>query len=115
MDSMALLCTLAGATSGERGLPLLQCANNYLRQVKQRTELSENEPSKDWLRLQLAVLNNQAFVLNELCQYKEAALQLAEMKSRLRLSASILDIGVWQEFTLNLQCLRQSCEVAGAA
>lgn len=111
---MALLYAMAGATTGERGFPLLQCAETYLSQVKQQTGVAE-EPSKDWSRLQLAVLNNQAFISNELGQHNEAKMLLHEMGTHLHLSASVLDINVWQEFTLNFQCLKRTSHFAAAA
>lgn len=113
--SMSLLYVIAGVVSGEKGHVLLHCAGIFLAQVKKRIELAEKTPSRDWARLQIAVLNNQIFVSNELCLHDQAKEQVTEMTKRLCGASKVLDVTVWQEFALNLQCLNRTGTVALAA
>lgn len=117
--SMALIYTIAGLATGEKGRDFLQCADSYLGHVKLRTEQApgdcEKNPSKDWCRLQIAVLNNQVCISNELCMHKEAQGQLFEMQQRISSAYNVVDIYILEEFALNLQCLLRSGDLASAA
>jgi hypothetical protein len=102
INSMALLYAVAGAVSGKKGRILLQWACQYFDQVRIRTG-HEEQPTKDWSRLQLAVLNNQACISNELCMHNQTEEQLNEMRHLLRVASRVLDNDVFNEFSLNLQ------------
>lgn len=112
---MSLIFAIAGLMTGEKGNIFLQCAGSYLSQVKIRTEASEETPSKDWSRLQIAVLNNQICISNELCMHTQAKEQLLEMRQRLHGASVFLESHVLQDFVLNLQCLHGKGNLASAA
>lgn len=119
---MALIYSIAGLVTGERGREFLHCAEVYLSHVKTRTEVSRNpssskgdSPSKDWCRLQIAVLNNQICIANELCLYGQLNERLEEMGERMTGASNLMDSKILREFALNLQCLLHTGDVAAAA
>lgn len=111
---MALLYALVGAISGEKGHLFLQCAECFLEQVQIRTMRDQQQPSRDWSRVHLAVLNNQACISNELCMHARAEGQLTEMNLRLQRASDVLDGEVLKQFSLNFQCMQRG-KLAGAA
>jgi hypothetical protein len=113
--SMALIFAITGLVAGEKGNAFLQCAGSYLSQVKMRTDSDVETPSQDWSRLQIAVLNNQICISNELCMHTQAKEQIIEMRQRLHGASVFLESRVLQEFALNLQCLHGTGDLASAA
>lgn len=115
--SMALIYTIAGLVTGEKGHIFLHCAGSYLGHVKLRTEAPADaqQPSKDWCRLQIAVLNNQVCISKELCLHSEAKGQLFEMRQRLSTASKVMDMSLLEEFALNFQCLLRTGDLASAA
>ena len=114
---MALIYTIAGVVTGEQGRDFLHCADSYLGYVKLRTDAGgdDDKSSKDWCRLQIAVLNNQVCISNELCMYTEAKEQLFEMRQRVSSAYNLMDRFILEEFALNLQCLLKTGDLATAA
>jgi hypothetical protein len=115
--SMSLIYTIAGLVTGEKGRDFLHCADSYLGHVKVRTEApaDDEQPSKDWCRLQIAVLNNQVCISNELCMHNEAKGHLFEMRQRISSAYHVMDMNILEEFALNLQCLLRTGDLASAA
>jgi hypothetical protein len=115
---MALIYTIAGVVTGEKGRDFLYCADSYLDHVRIRTEgapAEDDKPSKDWCRLQIAVLNNQVCISNELCMHSEAKGRLFEMRQRISSAYNVMDMNILEEFALNLQCLLRNGDIASAA
>jgi hypothetical protein len=112
---MSLIFAITGIMAGVNGTAFLQCAGSYLNQVKIRTDSSDATPSQDWSRLQIAVLNNQICISSELCMHTQAKKQIIEMRQRLLQASVFLESHVLEEFTLNLQCLHGTGDLALAA
>lgn len=108
--SMALLYAVSASVVGTNGSRLLHFAGMYLERVKKHLgglleKDGEELLNRDLSRLQLAILNNQAYISNELCRHAQAKEQLNEMKTKLSKVGTILDGRTLEEFILNHQCL----------
>ena len=110
--SLAIVCTMFGTRLGEKGRTLLERAFHLFEKVQLRIDA---EPlTKNWMMLQLAVLNNQACIFHDFSMYPETLDRLDKLAKNLFNASESLTGSDWRNFYLTVQIL-SAREMAAAA
>ena len=104
--NLALVCNILACRFGERGHGLLRHAFNLLQRVQRR--LDAEVPTKDWSFLQMAVMNNQACICQELTMIDASTDCLERLFDTLNMSPLTKGGRDWEMFLLNIIILNGS-------
>jgi hypothetical protein len=102
--NLALVCNIMGIRLGEKGHQLLWRASHLFRKVQNR--ISQEQPSRDWTLLQMAVANNLACIYQELGRKEDSDKYLGTLDDTLSSHSACLSGNPWDAFFLNCLILR---------
>lgn len=102
--NLALVCNIMGTRLGEKGHQLLGRASHLFSKVQAR--ISQEQPSRDWTLLQMAVANNLACIYQELGQKEDSDKYLGTLDDALSSNSACLSGNPWDTFFLNSLILR---------